>query len=121
MKINAVLKRNNNHKPKMNFDKDEYEIGSFHFIFSERILSHSENDEKRILSPKESQLLKMLCDYQDSVLSREHALNTIWGNDGYYTTRSMDVYLTKLRKYLSADEKIHIINIHGSGYVLKIK
>jgi len=121
MKINAVLKRNQNHPSQMSIDKDEYNIGNFHFIFSERILKNTENNEKRILSPKESQLFKMLCDYQESVLSREHALNTIWGNDGYYTTRSMDVYLTKLRKYLSADERIQIINIHGSGYVLKLK
>ena len=121
MKINAVLKRNQGHKPFLNIDKDEYQVGIFYFLYSERILKNTENEEKRILSPKESQLLKLLCDNQESVLSREHALNTIWGNDGYYTTRSMDVYLTKLRKYLSSDEKIQIINIHGSGYVLKLK
>ncbi len=120
MKINAVLKRNRQHQAPINTEKDEYQIGVFHFLFSERILTNTETKKKKILSPKESQLLKMLMDYKDSVLSRELALNTIWGNDGYYTTRSMDVYLTKLRKHLSDDPNIQIVNIHGSGYVLKL-
>ena len=73
------------------------------------------------LSPKESELLKMLCLHQNKVLDRDKALNQIWGEDGYFTARSMDVYITKLRKYLKKDTSLEIENIHGSGFILKVK
>ena len=75
-------------------------------------------DEPRKLSPKEGQLLELLADAPDTFVSREVALRTIWGIDDYFTARSMDVYITKLRKYLAGDPSIMIRNIHGSGFQL---
>ena len=72
------------------------------------------------LSPKESDLLLMLCMHLFYVLPREIALKEIWGNDTYFTARSMDVYITKLRKYLSDEKSVEIENIHGKGYVLHV-
>ena len=79
--------------------------------------NESENTERN-LSPKESELLKLLLEQKGEVLPKSLALNNIWGDANYFTTRSMDVYITKLRKYLSEDESINIITIHGSGYRL---
>ena len=75
------------------------------------------NTEKN-LSPKESELLKLLLEQKGEPLPKSLALNNIWGDANYFTTRSMDVYITKLRKYLADDESINIITIHGSGYRL---
>ncbi|MCD6355543.1 MAG: winged helix-turn-helix transcriptional regulator [Prolixibacteraceae bacterium] len=71
------------------------------------------------LSPKEAALLKLLCQRQNQLLPRETALRKIWGEDGYFTTRSMDVFITKLRKYLAADPDVEIKNIHGSDFMLE--
>ena len=73
------------------------------------------------LSPKESDLLKLLCQNKNELLSRDVALQKIWGDDGYFTARSMDVFITKLRKYLAGDPNIEIKNIHGSGFILEVK
>jgi DNA-binding response OmpR family regulator len=71
-----------------------------------------------LLSPKESALLKLLCEHKNELLLREIALKRIWGDDGYFPTRSMDVFITKLRKYLKDDPDIEIRNIHSSGFIL---
>jgi len=68
------------------------------------------------LSPKESELLRMLCSAKDGILTRHDALQKIWGKEDYFTTRSMDVFMTHLRQYLKADPSIEIINIHGNGF-----
>jgi DNA-binding response OmpR family regulator len=73
------------------------------------------------LSPKEADLLKLLCQNQNELVPREMALRKIWGDDGYFTARSMDVFVTKLRKFLSEDPAIEIRNIHGSGFLLEVK
>lgn len=112
-KIKAIIKRNQNSKS----DKHTFEIGTYQFDSELRILSFHDNKVK--LSPKESNLLKLLCLYENKVLDRDTALNQIWGEDGYFTSRSMDVYITKLRKYLKHDPSIEIENIHGSGFILK--
>ena len=85
------------------------------------MLFRSHNSSKQKLSPKEAELLKMLCDNQNELLPRETALKKIWGDDGYFTARSMDVYLTKLRKLFTEDPSVEIRNIHGSGFMLEIK
>jgi DNA-binding response OmpR family regulator len=82
-------------------------------------LKRNENEIK--LSPKETALLKMLCEFKNSVLPREKALKEIWKDDNYFTGRSMDVYITKLRKLLAIDSNIEIINLHGNGYSLQVK
>ena len=74
--------------------------------------------EKEKLSPKEAHLLKMFCQHKNDVLTRAEALAKIWGEDNYFTARSMDVFVTKLRKYLSKDPNLQILNIHGNGFRL---
>jgi DNA-binding response OmpR family regulator len=113
-KIKAILKRNSDQTE----DSANFEIGKYTFDSELRILSIA--DDKVKLSPKESELLKMLCMHENKILDRDKALNEIWGEDGYFTARSMDVYITKLRKYLKNDPSIEIENIHGSGFIFKI-
>jgi DNA-binding response OmpR family regulator len=83
------------------------------------VLEGSKEEVK--LSPKEAQLLRMFCQHVNDVLPRSEALTKIWLEDNYFTARSMDVFVTKLRKYLSGDENIEIVNIHGNGFQLLIK
>ncbi len=113
-KIKAILKRNEElHKEEVNA---EFDMGKYHFNPRLRELSF---DGKLItLSPKESELLKMLCEYKNDLLPREIALKKIWGSDTYFNGRSMDVYIAKLRKYLKDDPTIEIVNIHGNGFRL---
>ena len=115
-KIKAILKRQSGHLSK---EPDFYHIGTYLFDFKLRNLEKGLVKQK--LSPKEAELLKMLCDNKNELLPRETALKKIWGDDGYFTARSMDVYLTKLRKLLSEDPSVEIRNIHGSGFMLEIK
>lgn len=86
------------------------------FIYNRKLRTLKIGDEIRKLSPKEGQLLELLAESPDTFVSREIALKTIWGSDDYFTARSMDVYVTKLRKYLADDPSIVIKNIHGSGF-----
>lgn len=115
-KLKAILKRQSGAAQK---EPDFYQVGSYVFDFKLRTVEREAVKQK--LSPKEAELLKMLCDNQNELLPRETALKKIWGDDGYFTARSMDVYLTKLRKLLSEDPMIEIKNIHGSGFMLEIK
>jgi two-component system OmpR family response regulator len=122
-RIQAILKRSQS-KPDPREDVKEFEIGRFHFNFPVRILTFDpgesgESQEK--LSPKEAQLLRMFAMYKNEVLPRSEALTKIWGEDNYFTARSMDVFVTKLRKYLKKDENIEIVNIHGNGFQLLVK
>ena len=117
-RIQAILKRSQP-SDNRNGDQKEFNIGKFHFDYPTRILKGGSNDEK--LSPKEAQLLRLFCLYKNEVLPRSIALTQIWGEDNYFTARSMDVFVTKLRKYLSEDENIEIVNIHGNGFQLLIK
>ncbi len=114
-KIKAIIKR----KSERYNDSTDFRIGNYTFDSELRVLSHEKNSIK--LSPKESDLLKILCLHMNKVLDRDKALNEIWGEEGYFTARSMDVYITKLRKYLKKDSSIEIENIHGSGFILKTK
>ena len=97
----------------------EFNFGEFNFNSKLRMLNHK-NDDKVKLSPKENELLKMLVLNINDLLPRDIALNKIWKDDNYFTSRSMDVYIAKLRKYLESDKKIKIINIHGEGFRLTV-
>ena len=112
-KIAAILKRN-----AMAADSPgqplSYDIGGFHFDCRLRTLRLGKYSQT--LSPKESELLKMLCSTKDGILTRHDALLQIWGKEDYFTTRSMDVFMARLRKYLKADPNVEIINIHGNGF-----
>ena len=96
----------------------KFKIGKFLFNSKLRILSLETNQFK--LSPKENELLRLLIININDLLSREIALNKIWRDDSYFASRSMDVYIAKLRKYLSLDPKVEILNIHGEGFRLVV-
>jgi DNA-binding response OmpR family regulator len=116
-KIKAILKRNEEmHKEEVNA---EFDLGKYHF--NPRLRELTVNGKTQVLSPKENELLKMLAEYKNDLLSREIALKKIWGSDTYFNGRSMDVYIAKLRKYLKEDEKIEIVNIHGNGFRLVVQ
>lgn len=117
-KIRAVLKRNQDVQDR-HPSQIEFKFGVFDFNSKLRILKFS--GKEHTLSPKESALLQMLCEYKNDLLPREQALKRIWGSDTYFNGRSMDVYIAKLRKYLSADENVSIVNIHGNGFRLVIQ
>jgi two-component system, OmpR family, response regulator len=99
--------------------KFEFEIGKFHLNSKLRFLNFP-GQEPIKLSPKENELLKMLALYEDDLMPRELALTKIWRDDNYFTSRSMDVYIAKLRKYLKTDEKVEVLNIHGEGFRLVV-
>ena len=93
-----------------------YHIGNFIFDTQKQLLTIGEKQTK--LTTKENELLALLCSHANEILQRDFALKTIWIDDNYFNARSMDVYITKLRKHLKDDPQIEIINIHGKGYKL---
>ncbi|MCX6219813.1 MAG: response regulator transcription factor [Bacteroidia bacterium] len=95
-----------------------FKLGRFTFDARKQTLSDINDSTK--LTTKESELLRLLCVNANKVLERNYALKTIWVDDNYFNARSMDVYITKLRKHLKDEEGIEIINIHGKGYKLII-
>ena len=113
-KIKAIVNRNKSSKD----GGDILQVGKFLFNRKLRTLVHDEVEEK--LSPKEAQLLELLAESSNLLVSRETALKSIWGSDDYFTARSMDVYITKLRKYLVDDSDIVIKNIHGAGFQMVV-
>ncbi|MGF7141218.1 response regulator transcription factor [Roseimarinus sediminis] len=115
-KIEAVMKRRAGEPETV--AKESFQIGSYHFNFRRRQVIR--NAQVQQLSPREAELLRMLCLNINELLAREEALKKIWGDDDYFTARSMDVYVTKLRKYLKDDPDVGIKNIHGSGFILEV-
>ena len=112
-RIEAILRRVRGKKSKEN---TVYNIGKFVFDTQKQLLSIGDKQTK--LTTKENELLALLCSHANEILQRDFALKTIWIDDNYFNARSMDVYITKLRKHLKDDEQIEIINIHGKGYKL---
>ena len=124
-RIQAILKRKLP-KPDPKDDIKEFNIGKYHFNYPLRILTYNGSvpageEGSFKLSPKEAHLLALFSKKVNDVLPRSEALTRIWGEDNYFTARSMDVFVTKLRKYLKFDNKIEIVNIHGNGFQLLIK
>ena len=97
----------------------EFKIGGFDLNSKLRFLTFG-TDEAIKLSPKENELLRLLALHENDLMSRELALTKIWRDDNYFTSRSMDVYIAKLRKYLKKDENVEILNIHGEGFRLVV-
>lgn len=112
-RIEAILRRV---KGKREKDVTSYKIGNFTFDTQKQTLVIGDKTTK--LTTKESELLSLLCSHSNEILERNYALKTIWIDDNYFNARSMDVYITKLRKHLREDPQIEIINIHGKGYKL---
>ncbi len=113
-RIEAILRRTQG--AGQHNKQTEFEIGQFHFDANKQLLTLDSNAVK--LTTKESELLKLLCNNANNVLERNFALKSIWIDDNYFNARSMDVYITKLRKYLKDDPAVEILNIHGKGYKL---
>jgi DNA-binding response OmpR family regulator len=100
-------------------EEEVFQIGLFTFDPKNMILQIS--DRQRILTRKEASLLRLLCLHKNTLLRREEALLSVWGDDDYFIGRSMDVFITKLRKYLKEDPSILIQNIHGTGFKLQVE
>src|SRR6056297_17609 len=114
LRINALLKRTT----KSREDDCTYKIGNFNFDCKNLELKSSA--EKRRMKKREADVLQMLCENMNEIVKREEMLTKIWGENDYFNGRSLDVFITKLRKYLKTDEKIKIENIHGVGFVLSV-
>ena len=112
-RIEAILRRV---RGKKNRDSSVYHLGRFTFDTQKQLLTIGDKQTK--LTTKENELLSLLCSHANEILQRDFALKTIWIDDNYFNARSMDVYITKLRKHLKDDDQIEIINIHGKGYKL---
>lgn len=114
-RVEAILRRV---RGKKNKESSVYKVGSFVFDTQKQLLTIGGVQTK--LTTKENELLALLCSHANEILQRDFALKTIWIDDNYFNARSMDVYITKLRKHLKDDPQIEIINIHGKGYKLII-
>ena len=112
-RIEAVMRRSMKLKNK---ERTSYTLGSFVFDTQKQTLTREDNVIK--LTTKECELLSLLCVNFGEILQRDYALKTIWVDDNYFNARSMDVYITKLRKHLKDDPTVEIINVHGKGYKL---
>ena len=119
MKIKAIIQRKS--KETLSDSKQfDFVFGNFHLNAKLRYLTYKDQAPNK-LSPKENDLLRLLALHKNDLMPRELALTKIWRDDNYFTSRSMDVYIAKLRKYLSADDEVEIINIHGEGFRLVVK
>lgn len=113
LRVEAVLRRTRGDNIT---NQDIFTIGIYTFNATKQTLTTSDHEQK--LTAKESELLKYLCFNRNGILDRNFALRTIWNDDSYFNARSMDVYITKLRKYMKDDPSIQIINIRGKGFKL---
>ncbi|QXV65738.1 response regulator transcription factor [Mucilaginibacter sp. 21P] len=119
LRINALLKRAENAEKKGADDMpSQFKLGSYNFDYTSQLITRGDAIQK--LSTKEAELLRLLCLKRNEVLTREEALLNIWHDDNYFNGRSMDVFLSKIRKYLKDDPSVEIINVHGRGYKLLI-
>jgi two-component system, OmpR family, response regulator len=115
MRINAITRRSNVPEKSLKVN-NTYKIGNYTFDNIRQVLEINHIEYK--LTSKESELLKLLCENSNDVLDRSTALKEIWHDDSYFNARSMDVYITKLRKYLKEDSTVELINVHGTGFKL---
>ncbi|RZK40861.1 MAG: response regulator transcription factor [Pedobacter sp.] len=118
LRINALLKRVSRDNPAGEAIQTQFEIGKYTFDYTTQLIHF--NGQQQKLSTKEAELLQLLCIKKNTVLTREEALLSIWHDDNYFNGRSMDVFLSKLRKYLRDDPKVEILNVHGKGYKLLV-
>jgi DNA-binding response OmpR family regulator len=116
LRIKAIMRRTN---ISTNIDQTVFELGEYVFDYSHQTLTIGKNIQK--LTSKEAELLKLLCENLNAVLDRTITLMRIWNDDSYFNARSMDVYITKLRKYLKDDPNIELLNVHGIGFKLLTK
>ena len=115
VRMKAILRRINEGRSEVK-TTSTYQLGKLVFDYNRQSLKSPSGEHK--LTSKEAELLKLLCDNSNSVLDRSVALNRIWQDDSYFNARSMDVYITKLRKYLKEDSSVELLNVHGVGFKL---
>jgi DNA-binding response OmpR family regulator len=113
-RIEAIMRRVS--EPVIQIKEKHYTIGEYSFDTLKQLLTFRNQTVK--LTTKESELLELLCRHKNEILERNFALRAIWIDDNYFNARSMDVYITKLRKYLKKDTSVKILNVHGKGYKL---
>lgn len=119
LKIKAILKRSAAVVETPVEEAQEFRLGTLVFNYATRTLNGGM--EPQVLSPKEADVLRMLCLHQNNLVRREDILRQLWREVNYFTGRSLDVYIARLRKYLAADETLTLNNLHKSGYVLEVK
>ena len=119
-RIEAILRRTSNGSRIHNSQQQVFKIGAFEFDARKQTLQYKTGKQKERLTTKESALLTLLCLNMNDMLERNYALRTIWFDDNYFNARSMDVYITKLRKLLKVDKNVEILNVHGKGYKLLV-
>lgn len=115
LRIEAILRRTGELSEQK--EKDVFQIGRF--VFDHRTFLLKDGKAERKLTKKEAGVLRLLCMHKDQVLPRDLVLNMVWGDDNYFLGRSLDVFISKLRKYLKDDESVQIINVHGVGFRLQ--
>lgn len=113
-RIEVFLRRSNGHA-----NDAHYALGNFSFDSRNFRLSHPSGD--KMLTQKEAEVMTMLCSHKERVLKREEILKAVWGDDDYFMGRSLDVFISKLRKYLKDDPNVEIVNYHGVGFKLEVK
>ena len=118
MKIKAIMQRKAT-ETVADSKQFQFKIGDFDLNSKLRFLTYNGGEQIK-LSPKENELLRLLALHENDLMPRELALTKIWRDDNYFTSRSMDVYIAKLRKYLKLDPKVEILNIHGEGFRLVV-
>jgi DNA-binding response OmpR family regulator len=117
LRIQAVLRRSNHGRSQKKGKQPKVlRIGKFEFNSNERYLSEKGNTQK--LTSKEAQLLNLLIENKNQILERSIVLNSVWETESYFSARSMDVYISKLRKRISGDKNLEILNVHGLGFRL---
>ncbi|MBO4593699.1 MAG: response regulator transcription factor [Bacteroidaceae bacterium] len=116
LRIEAIMRRV---RSKRQTEMETVRMGTFSYNAKKQLLSQDGGETKKLIT-KESELLGLLCQHANEVLQRDFALKTIWVDDNYFNARSMDVYITKLRKLLKPDPNVEIINVHGKGYKLVV-
>ena len=117
LRIEAILRRTQGRAEDPRA-RDVFEIASY--TFDHRNLELKHPDETRKLTKKEADVLRLLCMHRDQVLPRELVLNMVWGDDTYFLGRSLDVFISRLRKYLRHDPRVHINNVHGVGFRFQV-
>jgi DNA-binding response OmpR family regulator len=120
LRISAILKRcSRDSRGKNQQNVEKFTIGNYTFDYPNMLLII--DGKEKILTRKEAALLKLLCINKNKLLTRDIALKSVWGDDDYFIGRSMDVFISKLRKLLSDDPSVSITNVHGTGFKLETK
>ena len=118
LRIRAVLKRAKG-AGEPEAPAAPFQIGKYVFDHEGQILRFK--DEQKKLTSREADLLRLLCTHMNNVLERDDALRSLWGNDSFFNGRSMDVFISRLRKYLQKDKNVEILNVHGKGFKLIVR